>query len=108
MTTTALTATVVAVLRDSGAANAWFDDSATDGQCWQIDTSDAWFQDVAEAIVEALELEPVRGPHCPRCGAKAAPLPVSGVCLPCGQQEGWATKPPADTSWIRMTDGNER
>jgi hypothetical protein len=85
-----LTATeqIIAVLRDCGAANVWYDDSAADG-CPQVDTSDAWFQGVAEAIVDALRL-PVEGPYCPRCGARNAPLPVSGVCGPCAKAEGWS------------------
>lgn len=45
---------IIAVLRDHGAANVWFDDSATDGQCWQVETRDDWYQSVAEAVLEAL------------------------------------------------------
>lgn len=46
-------AAVVAVLRDHGAANAWLDDSAMDGG-WQVETKDAWFEGVAEAVLDAL------------------------------------------------------
>lgn len=43
---------VAALLRESGAAYAEFDDSSTDGNCWIVETKDAWFQGLAEEIVE--------------------------------------------------------
>ncbi len=46
---------IAGLLRDSGAAYAEFDDSATDGQCWIVDSSDSWRAGLAEAIAAELE-----------------------------------------------------
>ncbi|MEU4558389.1 hypothetical protein AB0F72_08365 [Actinoplanes sp. NPDC023936] len=95
---------IIAVLRDHGVACAEFDDSATDGQCWIVETKDAWFEQLAEAILVAvtsgpeplydpqLHREMRDGTRCPRCGDKTA-LGRFDVCQPCAVQEGWESAP---------------
>lgn len=46
---------VAALIRDSGAAYAEYDDSAVAGSDWIVDRSDGWLSGLAEAITADLE-----------------------------------------------------
>jgi hypothetical protein len=86
---------IAALLRDRGAAYAQFDDSATDGQCWIVETKDWWYRDLAGEILALVQADagppkPAAEVHddrqcqdCECCTARECSLSYCGGRCPC-------------------------